>query len=318
MADGMPEPMRDALPRMAVLIPGGQGQLGVELSRFLKRHGAPLVHAPGSAEFDISDPEAVADAVDSFTETARDNGLRPIVLNAAAYTAVDAAESDRERAAAVNSRGAAKLAAACFARESPLVHVSTDYVFPGTANDPYEPEDETGPRTVYGSTKLDGERSVAASGARAWVVRTGWVYGARGSNFVKTMARLESERAELSVVDDQIGGPTWSGDLAAGLVELACRIVQRRGPQRPVLHCTNSGAVSWFELARAVFAELGADPGRVHACGTEDFPRPAPRPAYSVLSGGAWHAAELASLRSWREALTAAFEVDGAALREQR
>lgn len=292
--------------RLAVLVPGGHGQLGADLSS----HAFPgdcLVHAPGSAELDISDSDAVADAVDSFAETARDAQLRPVVVNAAAYTGVDAAEENQERAAAVNTRGAAALAGACRTRGVPLLHVSTDYVFAGDADQPYEPEDVAEPRTAYGRTKLDGERAVLDSGAQAWVVRTAWVYGARGNNFVKTMARLEAERETLSVVDDQIGSPTWSSDLAHGLAELAGRVAERRGPRRKVLHCTNSGQTSWFEFARAIFTELGADPSRVQPCGTADFPRTAPRPAYSVLSGRAWQEEDLSPLRPWREALTAAF-----------
>lgn len=302
--------------RLAALVPGGSGQLGFELRRILAARKDSLVHAPGSSELDISDAGMVADAVDSFAETARDAGLRPVVINAAAYTAVDAAEDEPERAAEVNSRAASTLAAACAACDVPLVQVSTDYVFSGTAGVPYEPEDPTEPRTVYGRTKLDGERAVLGSGA--WVVRTSWVYGARGGNFVKTMARLESERPELSVVHDQLGAPTWSADLAAGLVEFAERIAGGSGPGRKVLHCTNSGETSWFDLARAVFAELGADPDRIQPCTTADFPRPAPRPAYSVLSGSAWHAEGLTPLRPWREALAAAFATDGEALRGVR
>lgn len=299
---------------VAALVAGGRGQLGTELSRLLSGSGT-LVHAPGSRELDITDAEAVSDAVESLSQTARDAKLRPVVLNAAAFTAVDAAESEPERAAAVNVEGAGAVARACAASGLPLLHVSTDYVFPGDATEPYEPDEATGPKTVYGRTKLDGEQAVLNSGAQAWVVRTAWVYGATGGNFVKTMARLEAERDELTVVDDQIGSPTWAADLAAGLLELAGRAVLRKGPERKVLHCTNSGAVSWYEFARAIFAELGADPERVRPCSTAEFPLPAPRPAYSVLSGRAWADAELTPLRPWREALSAAFAADGPALR---
>ncbi|GAA3362594.1 dTDP-4-dehydrorhamnose reductase [Saccharopolyspora gregorii] len=299
---------------IALLVPGGRGQLGRELHRRAQgRLG--LVHAPGSGELDVRDEQDVTDAVDSFAETARDNNLRPVVVNAAAHTAVDAAEGEPERAAAINEAGAAALARACAVRRVPLVHLSTDYVFDGTADVPYEPSDETGPRTAYGRTKLAGERAVLAAADRAWVVRTSWVYGAGGGNFVKTMVRLAGERERVTVVDDQVGGPTWTGDLAAGLLELAGLLVERRDPADRVLHCTNSGRASWYEFARAVFAEIGADPDRVLPCATADFPRPAPRPAYSVLSPRAWNAAGLSPLRDWRSALAAALEVDGAALR---
>ncbi|GAA0526739.1 NAD(P)-dependent oxidoreductase [Saccharopolyspora subtropica] len=300
---------------LALLVPGGHGQVGSELRRLLSARPGALVHAPGSGELDITDPEQVDDAVDSFAETARDAELRPVVVNAAAYTAVDAAESEPDRAARVNTDGPAALAVACRESGLPLLHISTDYVFPGDADRPYEPTDETGPRTVYGRTKLAGERAVLESGARAWIVRTAWVYGARGGNFVRTIARLSAQRETLSVVDDQLGCPTWAADLARGLVELAERVADRRGPEQKVLHCTNSGQASWWEFARAIFEELGLDPSRVHPCTTADFPRPAPRPAYSVLSDAAWRAAGLTPLRPWREALAAAFAQDGEALR---
>ncbi|RCW39192.1 dTDP-4-dehydrorhamnose reductase [Halopolyspora algeriensis] len=303
------------MPRLAVLVPGGRGQLGRELARIVDADRNGLVHAPGSTELDVADPGAVTDAVDSFAEAARDARLQPVVINAAAYTAVDAAESDRDRAAEVNTRGAAHLAEACAVSDAPLVHVSTDYVFAGDAREPYEPDHPTGPYTVYGRTKLDGEHAVLDSRARAWVVRTSWVYGAQGGNFVKTMARLESERETVSVVDDQIGSPTWAGDLARGLVELADRAAREQGPGRRILHCTNSGRTSWFEFARAVFTELGADPDRVHSCSTAEFPRPAPRPAFSVLSERAWIEEGCTPMRPWREALAEAFVRDGGALR---
>jgi dTDP-4-dehydrorhamnose reductase len=298
----------------AVLVPGGRGQVGSELAALLGARSGALVHAPGSAELDITDAEAVRDAVDSFAEAARDAGLRPVVINTAAHTAVDAAESDPQAAARVNAEGPATLAAACAAGDLPLLHVSTDYVFAGDGIRPYLPMDEPGPRTAYGRTKLDGEKAVLASGARAWVVRTAWVYGARGGNFVKTMARVAAQRDSLRVVNDQVGSPTWAADLAGGLLQLADRIAQGSGPKGRVLHCTNAGETTWFEFARAVFDELGLDRERVSPCTTEEYPVATPRPAYSVLSGEAWREAGLTPLRPWRDALAAAFEADGEAL----
>jgi dTDP-4-dehydrorhamnose reductase len=183
-----------------------------------------------------------------------------------------------------------------------LLHVSTDYVFDGTAREPYPVDAPVAPRSAYGRTKAAGERAVAAAGGDATTVRTAWVYGRYGGNFVRTMVRLEAERETLSVVDDQTGAPTWSADLAAGLVALG-----EREPQTPpMLHFTNSGSVTWHGLARAVFEEIGADPDRVHRTTTDAFPRPAPRPAFSVLDLSEWTATGLPAPRPWREALTLA------------
>jgi dTDP-4-dehydrorhamnose reductase len=256
---------------------------------------------------DLSKAGAVVEAVKSLAEVARAEGRSPVVINAAAYTAVDAAETEHAKSFSVNGDGPRLLAAACTAAGVPLIHVSTDYVFPGTADRPYEVDDQVGPKSVYGLTKLAGEDAVLRSGARAWVVRTAWVYGAYGSNFVKTMIRLESERDTLSVVDDQRGSPTWTGDLARGLYALAGRVVGDDPPAGRVLHCTGAGDTTWFGFARAVFEELGADPERVKPCATTDFPRPAPRPAYSVLSNESWKAAGLEPLPDWRSALAKAF-----------
>lgn len=298
---------------IALLVPGGSGQLGSELAALAGDD--LLVHAPGSAELDITRTGAVVEAVSDLAARAAEAGFRPVVINAAAYTAVDAAETDEDRAFALNADGPRVLAAACSSRRVPLLHVSTDYVFPGDADRPYEPGDELGPRTAYGRTKAAGEDAVLGSGARSWVVRTAWVYGATGGNFVKTMARLESERDTLSVVDDQRGSPTSAADLAAGLLELAGRVAGGDGPADRVLHCTGAGDTTWFGLARAVFAELGADPERVRPCSSAEFPSPAARPAYSVLADSSWRAAGLTPMRPWREALSDFFARHGGALR---
>lgn len=288
---------------LALLVPGGRGQLGQDVVAATPADG--LVHAPSSAELDLTDAAVVADAVAVFAASARDAGLRPVVVNAAAYTAVDAAETDADRAFEVNAVGPGHLAASCREHDVPLLHVSTDYVFPGDGTKPYEPNDATGPRSVYGRTKLAGEERVLSTWDRSWVVRTAWVYGEHGGNFVKTMARLAATNDTLSVVDDQVGSPTWSLDLAHGLLELAAAVSSGGTPPR-VLHATGGGETTWCGFARAIFAELGLDPERVRPCGTADFPRPAPRPAYSVLSGRAWADAGLTPLRHWRQALRAA------------
>lgn len=288
--------------RLTLLVTGAHGQLGAELAEQARAAGY-AVTALGSAELDITDRAAVRAAV-AATAVA---GPMPVVINCAAHTAVDAAETEPELAAAVNERGPALLAAACADHAVHLVHVSTDYVFAGDGSAPYGIDDETGPRSVYGQTKLAGERAVRAALPSAHVVRTAWVYGRHGSSFVSTMVRLEAQHPTIRVVDDQRGSPTWTGDLASGLLELAGRSDVSGG----VLHATNGGATTWFELARAVFTELGADPERVQPCSTAEFPRPAPRPLYSVLSNSAWLAAGLAPLRPWREGLQQAMAGGG-------
>ena len=291
----------------AVLITGARGQLGSDLVA-LARQGGMTVQAFGSRELDITDPQAVDAALSAFAEAAA--GDRAVVINAAAYTAVDDAESDPDAAYAVNAAGPTHLAQSAARLGLGLIQVSTDYVFPGDATSPYQVDDPTGPHSVYGSSKLAGELSVLESHPAAQVVRTAWVWGATGGNFVKTMAKLESARPELKVVDDQRGTPTYAADLAAGLLELAAVDVPGG-----VLHLTNAGETTWFGFARAIFTELGADPQRVQPTTTAEFPRPAPRPAYSVLSPDAWTAAGLTPLRDWQAALAAAFRATPGAFR---
>ncbi len=274
---------------MRWLVTGAGGQLGADLLRVLA--GADVVGL-GRRELDVTDPHALRRAVAG----------RDVLLNAAAWTDVDGAESAEAAAYAVNAAASALLAEACADAGALLVHVSTDYVFAGDASPPYTEDMPVGPRSAYGRTKAAGEQSVLARGGRAYVVRTAWLYGDTGRNFVRTMVRLEGERETVSVVDDQHGSPTWSRHLATGLVELA-----GSGAPYGIYHCTNAGETTWCGLARAVFAELGADPGRVHPTSSAAYPRPAPRPAYSVLSGAKWRAAGLTPLPGWREALAEAF-----------
>jgi len=284
---------------LSLLITGGAGQLGRDLVLAAARAGISRVLAPGSAELDVTDPAAVSGQV-----VAAAAGGRLVVINAAAYTAVDAAERQgAARAHAVNAKGPENLASACAAHHAHLVQVSTDYVFGGHGAGPNLVDGPTAPQTVYGQTKLAGERAVLDSAASVHVVRTAWLYGAHGANFVRTMARLAGECASVRVVADQYGNPTWTADLADGLIALA--LTADRVPAR-VLHCTNASATTWYGLARAVFTEIGADPDRVQPCSTEEFPRPALRPANSVLDTSGWAAAGLPELRHWRDALHAA------------
>ncbi|MGW0044102.1 dTDP-4-dehydrorhamnose reductase [Rhodococcus sp. NPDC003348] len=279
-----------------IVVTGAGGQVGTQLLRRRDSARAAGIEIAGltSTDLDITDEAAVRDVV------------RPgaVVLNCAAYTAVDAAETELEAATATNVTGPRILAEATARAGARLVHVSTDYVFAGDAVAPYDVDAPTGPRTVYGRTKLAGERAVRSADPSAVVVRTAWVYTGTGSDFVATMLRIQRERDTVDVVDDQIGSPTFAGDLADGLLELAAR----PGMAGTVLHATNAGRASWFDLARAVFAGVGADPERVRPCSSDRFPRPAPRPAYSVLSPSSWAAAGLTPLRPWEEALAAALD----------
>jgi len=280
------------------LVTGARGQLGTDLQAVLAGQD---VTALGRAQLDLTDEAQVRSGVRSWLDGAAG---RPVVLNAAAYTAVDAAEDDEDTAHRVNALAPGWLAEELAGRGR-LVHVSTDYVFDGTATRPYRTDDEPAPRTAYGRTKLAGERAVAAAGGDAVVVRTAWVHSAHGKNFVRTMLRLEAERDTVSVVDDQTGSPTWSTDLARGLVAAA------GSPVQGVLHATNTGSTTWFGLARLVFSLAGADPGRVQPTTTAAYPTRAPRPAYSVLDPAGWTAAGLAPLPPWQDSV-------GACLRQLR
>jgi dTDP-4-dehydrorhamnose reductase len=240
-------------------------------------------------ELDIRDPGACLAAVAGHD----------FVVNVAAWTAVDEAESHEPAAFAVNAVGAANLARACSAAGLPMLQVSTDYVFAGDANSPYAEDAPLAPRSAYGRTKAAGEWAVQALCPQSWIVRTAWLYGAHGPNFVKTMARLAAERETVTVVNDQSGQPTWTVDLAGAIV----RLVEARAPFG-TYHGTSSGETTWFGFAQAIFAELGLDPERVKPTTTDAFPRPAPRPAYSVLGHEAWRGAALDPLPSWRKSLT--------------
>jgi dTDP-4-dehydrorhamnose reductase len=272
------------------VVAGAGGMLGRDLLAALGRAGE---QATGLArpELDITDGAAVSAALRQH---------RPdVVVNCAAWTRVDDAETHESAALAVNGHGAANLAGACAGTGARLVHISTDYVFAGDATRPYAESDATGPRTAYGRTKLAGEQAVLRQlPAAGYVLRTAWLYGAHKPNFVRTMIRYERERPTVDVVDDQRGQPTWTADVARAVIPLV-----RSGAPAGVYHATSSGSVSWYGFAREIFALVGADPDRVRPITTAAFPRPAPRPAYSVLGHGAWAAAGLDPLPGWRESL---------------
>ncbi|MEU5819845.1 dTDP-4-dehydrorhamnose reductase [Streptomyces sp. NPDC047803] len=280
------------------LVTGAGGMLGRDLTTALAHEGATVV-AADRAVLDIADPAQVRAVL---------GAQRPaVVVNCAAWTAVDDAESREAEALRVNGTGPAVLADACRAHGSVLLHVSTDYVFAGDADRPYPEDAPTAPRSAYGRTKLAGERAVLETlPDTGHVVRTAWLYGAGGANFVRTMIKLEAVKDTLDVVDDQRGQPTWTADLAERLVLLGRAALDGTAPPG-VYHGTSGGETTWYGLAREVFRLLGADPDRVRPVSSAAFARPAPRPAYSVLAHDRFRAAGIDPVRDWRTALHAAF-----------
>ncbi len=269
------------------LVTGAGGMLGQDVVASLERDGETVL-ALTRRDLDITDQAAV---------TATVLGGRPdIVVNCAAWTAVDEAEAHEDQALEVNGRGARLIAAACAENGARLIHISTDYVFAGDARRPYGEHDRCAPRTAYGRTKLAGERAVAEllPGA-GYILRTAWLYGANGPNFVRTMIGLERDREVVDVVDDQRGQPTWAMDVAGQVIALA-----RSGAPAGVYHATSSGETTWFGFAQEIFRLLGADSARVRPVTSGAFPRPAPRPAYSVLGHGAWASAGIKPIPSWQ------------------
>jgi dTDP-4-dehydrorhamnose reductase len=277
---------------MMALVTGGRGQLAIELAA--RAPAGWTVVAPARADLDISDAAAV-DAV--VGRSAPD-----LILNAAAYVAVDKAESDSDTAFAVNRDGAANLARAATRVGARLAHVSTDFVFDGQKNRPYLPADATNPLGVYGASKLAGESAVMAVAPSALILRTAWVYSPNGANFMKTMLRLMAERGEVRVVADQIGTPTAASGLADTLWTLALAGVSG------IHHHTDAGVASWYDFAQAIAEEgvaLGLLPTlpRVTPIPTEAFPTPARRPAFSVLDKASTWALVQHRPMHWRGAL---------------
>jgi dTDP-4-dehydrorhamnose reductase len=271
------------------LITGAAGMLGQDLQKALAGRD---VTALSRADLDVTDLDAVRAAVAGHD----------VVINASAYTKVDDAENHEADAHAVNAIGAQNLAIAASEIGAKLVQVSTDYVFDGSATSPYDEATPLNPISAYGRTKAEGERlALAANPDHTYIVRTAWLYGAGGPNFVKTMLRLAASHDTVSVVTDQLGQPTWTGDLARQIVELL-----DAGAAPGVYHATNSGEASWYDFAREIFQVVGLDPERVKRTTSSEFVRPAPRPDYSVLGHDAWALAGISPMRNWRAALSAA------------
>jgi len=276
------------------LVTGAGGMLGRDLVEVLREHGE--VTAADRARLDITDTDAVAGAVAGHD----------VVVNAAAWTDVDAAEADEAAATAVNGHAVAGLARACAATGAKLVQISTDYVFSGDATEPYPEDAEPAPINAYGRSKLVGERAVRELLPHAgYIVRTAWLYAPHGRNFVTTMLRLAKERETVAVVTDQRGQPTWTRELAQQVAALGDAALRGAAPPG-IYHGTATGQTTWYGLARAVFTVAGMDPTRVRGTTSEAFRRPAPRPAYSVLGHGRWRLAGVPLQAIWRDQLIAA------------
>ena len=271
---------------MRLLVTGAAGMLGRDVVAAAGDAGHEAV-ALARADLDITHADAVRAAVLAAQPDA--------VINCAAWTDVDGAEAAEAQATAVNGAGAGNVARAAAEASALLVQVSTDYVFAGTATEPYTEDAPTGPAGAYGRSKLAGEHAAAAAGGRTAIVRSSWLFGPHGKNFVDTMRRLGAEREEIAVVDDQVGCPTYTGHLAPALVAVA-----ERGATG-ILHVAGGGACSWFELARATFEETGID-CRVKPQSTAELGRPAPRPAFSALASTR---ADAPTLPHWRDGLRA-------------
>ena len=276
---------------MSWLITGGSGQLGIAVSQELDKLGIAF-DAWNSKDLDITQSSTVSVAIEKLSPK--------VIINCAAWTDVDGAENHEVDAFRVNSDGAENLAAAAKLSNSKLIHVSTDYVFSGESQSPWQIEDEINPQSAYGRTKAQGEgRVLAIHPENSFIVRAAWLYSPWGKNFAKTMTKLAiKDDGEVRVVNDQVGQPTSASDLAKQLVELGLST-----SPAGIYHGTNSGQATWFQFAQEIFKLSGAEVGRVTPVSSSEYPRPAKRPSYSVLSHDAWANTSVKPMRDWRIAL---------------
>lgn len=290
---------------MRVLLLGGSGQVGAALAEPLA--GAGELFAPDSGELDLTDAEGLRRAV---------RALQPaLIVNAAAYTAVDRAEDEPDRAAAINAHAPAVLAQEARSAGAALIHYSTDYVFDGQKGSPYSEDDRVHPLNVYGRTKLEGDRGIMAVGGAYWIFRTSWIYGLTGHNFLRTMVRLLGERQEVGVVGDQHGAPSWAVAIARATLELVDRAgsdpVGFVGARSGLYHMSCGGETSWYGFARAIrdrLAQRGVLPlACLRELTTAEYPTRARRPAYTVLDNARLHRRLGVRLPSWEAALDEAF-----------
>jgi dTDP-4-dehydrorhamnose reductase len=276
------------------LITGGTGQLGIAVSQELSERGI-LFSALGTQDLDITQSSIVRDVIAKLSPD--------IIINCAAWTDVDGAESHEQLASRVNSGGAENLALAAKSCGAKLFHISTDYVFSGEGNDPWEVDDEINPQSAYGRTKADGERRILEIyPENSSIIRTAWLYSDWGKNFAKTMTKVAIRgESTVRVVNDQVGQPTFASDFAKQLVDLGLS-----QSSTGIYHGTNSGQATWFEFAKEIFNLAGADSDRVIPVSSNEIPRPAKRPKYSVLSHASWAETSIKSLRDWRIAIEVA------------
>ena len=285
---------------MKVLVTGSNGQVGYCLVQQLRQQNADFL-ALDRDQLDITQRQAVWQTVSDY---------RPdVIINAAAHTAVDKAESEAEQAFAINRDGAAYLAEAAQQIGAAMLHISTDYVFDGQATQPYTETDATAPQGVYGHSKLAGEQAVLAACSRSIILRTAWVFGEHGHNFVKTMLRLGRERDSLGIVSDQHGAPTYAGDIAAALLHIAHHITQGKPTEYGIYHFSGKPYVSWYQFAEAIFQQaqqqgILANTPQLIAIATPDYPTPAKRPANSCLQLDKIQQAFGISPSDWQQALT--------------
>ncbi len=278
------------LSQTRILITGANGMLATDVAAALRDAGATSLALTDRDDLDILDADAVAQAV----------AEADLVVNCAAFTAVDAAEEQEELAHAVNATGPGILARAAATAGARLVHISTDYVFAGDAGTPYAEDAATKPASAYGRTKAAGEREVRKAGADALILRTAWLYGRGGPCFPKTMAKVGRERGALAVVDDQMGQPTWTRDVAAFMI----RLLEADAPAG-TYHATSAGQCSWYDFAREIVASAGLG-DIVSSTDSSAYQRPAPRPAWSVLGHDAHEALGIEGIGDWRERWAAA------------
>ncbi|CQR58536.1 Spore coat polysaccharide biosynthesis protein SpsK [Paenibacillus riograndensis SBR5] len=281
------------MPKMKVLVTGSAGQLGQDLVLLLQAQGHEVLGCDRQ-EMDITDLDQCVEIIGGFAPDA--------VIHCAAHTAVDVAETDIDAAYLINATGSRNVALAAEKAGAKLVYISTDYVFDGMGTQPYHEYDNTDPQSIYGKSKRAGEVLVQSLSSKFFIVRTSWVYGKYGNNFVKTMLKLGQEKPLLQVVDDQKGSPTYTVDLANFLLELI------QTEKYGIYHASNTEFCTWYEFTQAIFAEaediLGLKfTAKLEPCSTEQFPRPAPRPQYSVMEHLAIRTNGFQDIRPWREGL---------------